>query len=176
MQKLDAAPALLKEKTEEEISFSTPPREQPNTKKWLWLLLIVFIAATCATVYYFLKKDNKEEKLADPVFVAPKIDTIPKTKDSIAKTTFVIPDSSAIANKPNDGYTFKIVIKEFLNKDIAQKEYNKLTSYGHKLLLYTQDSITYKIAMPFTSPVSDTLHAKDSLQLFFNTKTYVEKN
>jgi len=176
--KLEAAPALLKEKTEEEISFSTPPREQPGTKKWLWIILFVLIAAAGATLYYFLKKDNKEEKLAEQV--TPVTDTLAK-KDSIIKTTDtaslikpVVPDSTAAVVK-NDGYTFKVVIKEYQNKDVAQKAYDKYTTYGHKLLLYTLDSVTYKIAMPFNSPLSDTLHAKDSLRVFFNARTYIEK-
>ena len=58
----------------------------------------------------------------------------------------------------------------------AEKAFARYSSFGHKLLLYTKDSSIYKIAMPFTRPLADTLRTKDSLHTFFDTKTYVEKN
>jgi len=173
--KLEAAPALLKEKTKEEISFATPPREAAS-KKWLWILLLLVVAATAATVYYFLKKDNKD---AQTEKASPSIaDTLVKPTDTTSKPIVMIPETTAKtqAFPATDGYTFKIVIKEYNNKEVAEKAFAKYTTYGHKLLLYTKDSATYKIAIPFISPLSDTLHAKDSLRLFFNTRTYVERN
>ncbi|MEP7164125.1 MAG: hypothetical protein ABI741_05490 [Ferruginibacter sp.] len=173
--KLDAAPALLKEKSEEEISFSTPPREVAG-KKWIWILLLFLVTATAATVYYFLKKDNKDTQTEKPVMVIT--DTIVKPKDTTARSTVVVPDTTAaVSTVPtNDGYTFKIVIREFTNKDAAEKFFSKYTNWGYKFLLYTKDSVTYKIAIPFTRPLSDTLNTKDSLQRFYNVKTYVETN
>ena len=170
--KLEAAPALLKEKSEEEISFSTPPRE-PAGKKWIWLLLLMLVAATAATLYYFLKKDNKD-KLPEQV-VTTTVSTA-KRKDTTAKSTTIVPDTTKAAVLKNNGYTFRIVIKQYSSKEVAEKVFEKYTTYGHKLQLYSKDSVTYKIAMPFTRPLSDTLRAKDSLRLFFDTRTYVEKD
>ena len=174
--KLEAAPALLKEKREEEISFSTPPREQPG-KKWVWLLLLFLIVAILATLYYFLKSDNKD-KQAEQVIITK--DSVTNPKDTITRSTVVIPDTTitvapAIIPK-KDGYTFKVVIKEFRTKDAAEKFYTKFTNWGYKFILYTKDSATYKIAIPFTRPLSDTLRVNDSLRVFYNARTYVETN
>jgi hypothetical protein len=173
--RLEAAPAQLKEKTKEEISFSTPPRE-PSGKNWLWVLFLILIAAAGTTIYYFLKKDNTDKQAETATTYVP--DSIAKPKDTVVKTTVIVPDSNtAVAAIPkNDAYTFRIVIKEYSSKEAADKAFLKYTTYGHKLLLYNKDSSTYRIAMPFTSPLSDTLRAKDSLSRFFDTKTYVEKN
>ncbi len=172
--KLDAAPALLKEKRDEEISFSTPPREQPG-KKWVWLLLLFLIVAILATLYYFLKNDNKD-KQAEQIITTK--DTITKPKDTVIRSTVVIPDTTVapMITPKKDGYTFKVVIKEFRNKDAAEKFYTKFTNWGYKFVLYTTDSVTYKIAVPFTRPLSDTLRVNDSLRVFYNARTYVETN
>jgi hypothetical protein len=176
--KLDAAPALLKEKTKDEISFTTQAREETPGKKFLLIgLLAIFIIAAAGGTYYFLKKRNKDNSV-EPVAIIT--DTIVKPKDTIKNTTQLLatkPDSTAKATTPpGDSSTFKIVIKEYPDKAAADKAFTKLSSYGHKLVVYTKDSVTYKLAMPFTDPLTDTLHVRDSLQKFFGGKPYVEKN
>ena len=72
------------------------------------------------------------------------------------------------------GYTFKVVIKNYPSLVLAQKAYDRLTRYGYKLLLYTTDSVTYKVAMPLTKPLVDTAQARDSVRILFGGKPYVE--
>ena len=172
--KLEAAPALLKEKNEEEISFSTPPREQSG-KKWIWLLLLFLVTATAATLYYFLKNDNKDKPSEQVITMK---DSLSKPKDTATGSAVVVPDTTAtpVPTPSKDGYTFKVVIREFANKNAAQSFFTKYTNWGYKFLFYTKDSVTYKIAVPFTRPLSDTLRVNDSLRLFYNVKTYVETN
>jgi hypothetical protein len=78
----------------------------------------------------------------------------------------------------NDGSTFKIVFKVTTNKVEAIDRMNNLVKRGHKVLMYTADSITYKLATPFTSPLSDTLRAKDSLGKYYHgmKNVFVETN
>lgn len=172
--KLDAAPALLKEKTETEISFSTRGKESSGSKKWMILIALIFVLATAAALYYFLTKGNKDNTVEK---VIPSIsDTIVIKKDTVAA---ILPakDSTAILPSPKtDSSTFKIVLKEYPNKELAEKAFTKLTSYGHKLILYPKDSFNYKIAMPFTRPLTDTLRVRDSLKVFFGGSPYIEKN
>lgn len=174
--KLDAAPALLKEKAEDEISFSTQPRQKPSTKKWAWLLLLLVIGCSGALLYYFFVKKDKLEKVKEPLVLTDSItkpvdslvNIIPPARDSI-KT-----DSSGIVK--DSSYTFRIVIREYPGKEAAEKAFAKYTLYGHKLMIYPKDSLAYKLAMPFKSPLSDTARARDSLRIFFNARTYVEKD
>jgi len=175
--KLDAAPALLKEKAEEEINFSTRSKEPASgNKKWMFVLLLFVIIATSAALYYFLKKDNKDNNLEKVVPAAN--DTIVPKKDTLAKPAIIMPDTTAtVAAIPKaDSNSFKIVIREYTDQATADKMLAKFTSFGHKLEVYSKDSASYKIAMPFTKPLSDTSRTRDSLKILFGGKPYVEKN
>ena len=68
---------------------------------------------------------------------------------------------------PNDTFTFKVVVNQFNNLSAAQARYNKLQTYGRKVIIYTQDSITYKIAEPFNRPLTDTAKIRDSLNAYY---------
>ncbi|MEO6490582.1 MAG: hypothetical protein ABIO04_11630 [Ferruginibacter sp.] len=172
--RLDAAPALLREKTEEEISFSTVNKVTDNSKAWMVVVLISLIIVAAA-LYYFLNKDTNKNNLEPVAFTADSVVTVKDTFASVQDTSLhKVAEGNSIAT--NDGFTFKIVIKEYQGKRSADVAFAKLTSYGHKLLLYPKDSFVYKIAMPFTSPLSDTIKAKDSLRVFFGGQPYVEKN
>lgn len=165
--KLQAAPALLREKDDEEIIFTTAGRKPPANKSGMIALAVVFLIVIAAALIYFMNK--KETGM--PVMEAT-ADTIIKPKDSLA--TF-IPSTEATNNYtiPGDTSTFKVVIKEFNSKDSADKSFTTLTGKGHKLMLYKADSATYRIAMPFTTPLSDTTKMKDSLNRFFNDKLFI---
>jgi len=173
--KLDAAPALLKEKAVEEINFSTTSKEPaPGNKKWLLMLLILFVIAAGAALFYFLRKDNKDNNLEK--VVQNTTDTIQVKKDTVVKNIPATPDTVAITIPKTDSSSFKIVIREYTDRATAEKILAKFTSFGHKLIVYANDSSSFKIAMPFTRPFSDTLRAKDSLKILFGGKPYLEKH
>ncbi len=44
---------------------------------------------------------------------------------------------------------------------------NVLTARHHKVIMYTKDSLFYKLAEPFTLPLADTTRIKDSLNRFY---------
>lgn len=172
--KLEAAPVLLKEKSKEEISFSTPPRETRG-KQWIWVLLFFLIAATAATIYYFLKKDNKETQVVPVVNITVK-DTTVIPKDTVVIAAPVAKDSLAKPVTAAVIKSFNIVINEFNTKEAANKAFARGTSFGHKLLILKKDSTAYKIVMPFLRPLSDTSKVIDSLHKYFKAKSYVDKN
>ncbi|MEI9956750.1 MAG: hypothetical protein WDM90_10715 [Ferruginibacter sp.] len=67
----------------------------------------------------------------------------------------------------NDGYTFKIVFKVTTNKADALSKMNTMILRKHKIIMYTADSVTYKLAEPFNLPLTDTAKIKDSLNRFY---------
>jgi hypothetical protein len=74
-----------------------------------------------------------------------------------------------------DGYTFKIVFKETIDEAEAEKALGKYKQLGHKVIMYTTDSLLYKVAEPYKLPLSDTTYIKDSLnKYFYKGKAYVE--
>ena len=73
-----------------------------------------------------------------------------------------------------DSSSFKIILKEYNSVASVTKAFDRLTTYGHKLVIITTDSVKYKLALPFTLPLIDTLRVKDSVKKFFGGKPYVQ--
>lgn len=180
--RLESAPAKVIEKGSDEISFrSTEKRSGSNSKKggMLALLLLLVLVGAAAIFYVLYKKKEKPAEAELPVItdtIAP-AKTIPVTTDTaslktIADTTAKVTPSTPVAS--NDGYDFKVVIKEYSTKEAADKAFARLTRYGHKLILSPIDSVRYKLSMPFKTGLADTTRAKDSLRIFFQSRTYVE--
>ena len=101
-------------------------------------------------------KETVTEKTAVPLTDTPK----GKTLDSLPVTVNNISGS-------NGAYTFKIVFEITPNKAAAEKRMASLIARGHKVIMYTTDSITYKLAEPFSLPVADTTRIKDSLDKWY---------
>ncbi len=175
--KMEAAPVAMREKQQEEISFATKPREVSSGKNWMLAALLIFVLCTAGAVYYFMSKESKDLPVTENNILLTDTtgsglaDTAGPRKTD---TTMVSRDTLSRAPAPSsDGFSFKVVIKEYPSKTAADKAFAKLTTYGHKLLLTQKDSTHYTISMPFTSPISDTLRAKDSLKRFFGGKPYI---
>lgn len=172
-----AAPPTVKEKHEDEdISFASESRSSFSGRKGLLIAaIIVGLGMTGAAAWYFLNRNkNKPEQVTETPAVKPdSTQAIKPAADSLNSKA-----DSATTTAPatiNTGYTFKVVIKNYPSLLLAQKAFNRLTGYGHKLLLYTSDSVTYKVALPMNSPLSDTTRARDSVrQLLFGGNPYVE--
>jgi hypothetical protein len=68
---------------------------------------------------------------------------------------------------------FKVVV-EIANKTRAYKRFADLKEWGHKVVIYTNDSVKYKIAFPIKAPLSDSIRYRDSLSRFFGKKVWIE--
>jgi len=178
--KLEAGPVHVREKQSEEISFkSTEKRSDEKPKKtWAIAALIGFIILIAAATIYFLFYKNKDTGLA--AVEATSQDTIvteatPAPVSMVRDTVKPLIDSANnVVASANDGSVFKVVIKEYPTKALAEKAYARLTNFGHKLILAPIDSSRYKLLIPFSTPLSDTTRAKDSLSKFFQSKAYIE--
>ena len=177
--KTENATIQLKEKSREDISFANEAKPSSNNKKGITILAaVVALAVIGWAAWYFLNKKNDTEPAVKDIVEQP-ITPPPVTNDTIKNDSNKIvqqkPDSIVKAPATDNVYNFKIVIKNYPSLLLAQKSFNRLTSYGHKLLLYTADSVTYKVAMPFTRPLADTAYARDSVRnILFGGKPYVE--
>lgn len=150
-------------------------------KKALLIILTLLILGGIAwAVWHFMfNKNNNPENIATTTDnVVPIVDSSLK-KDSVAIYAPLV-DSSKISkniNKKNttDSFTFKVVVNEFPNKQAALKRFANLKEWGRKVILYTNDSVTYKIAEPFMRPLSDTTKVLDSLNDYYSkAKTHLE--
>jgi len=59
--------------------------------------------------------------------------------------------------------------------DAAARKMEEMIRRKHEVIMYTSDSLHYKLAEPFTLPLSDTARIRDSLNKFYyNGKAYIE--
>ncbi|MGH2649303.1 MAG: hypothetical protein ACRDE8_17115 [Ginsengibacter sp.] len=86
-----------------------------------------------------------------------------KTNDSLIAAQKLLDSIKLAQTNPADTFSFKIVLKTTTDKNIALARLAKLKSFGRKVIMYTHDSVTYKVAEPFTLPLSDTTRVLDSL-------------
>ena len=168
--RIDDIPRQLREKREESVSFESEKRPNNNRRNLLTVAAVAVTALIALAIFYFVSNSNNSEpaqQAEQPIFPIPPVDT-PKIKTDSLNTM------APVAPVVKDSNNFRIIIKEFQTAIAAQKAFDKLTTYGHKLELIKVDSALYKIAMPFKTPLSDTLRAKDSLKRFFNGNPYVQ--
>jgi hypothetical protein len=166
---------VVTEKVNEHVDFASPKKvvdNAVNKKIILGILGFLVVGGLAYLAYFFITKPKDASgAMANDV---EQIQTSNQNQTSVDTTQIKVDSINTILPKTTDSNSFYIVIKEFNNLAIAQKRAAKLTSYGNNVAIYTKDSITYKMRMPFKTSILDTLRVKDSLNKFFQAKTYVE--
>ena len=166
-------PKIITEKLKEKITFATPQKEKngAGNKNILWLLLsLIVVLGTVAAIFFFNKNKADEKTLASTENAVT--DTLPVVKkDTVLRQNVSVPP---VTNALKDSNTFFVVIKEYTDFPTAEKSLKRYLSYGNKVILSTKDSVIYKLRIPFTKPLNDTVRVKDSLSKFFQSKAYVE--
>jgi hypothetical protein len=164
--KIDDIPKQLREKRDESISFETSFKVN-NNKKNLQFLVVALLLLLIGFALFYLIKENTSEFQSES-----------SEKNALADSMKLKSiDSANIANKNSkskDSFSFKIILKKYPSSEEVKTVYDRLTSYGHKLIIIKLDSSNYELAIPFKTPLSDTLRAKDSLKEFFGGRPYVK--
>ena len=164
------APKALKENETEEKSGLFPDYDSEvrstGSRTIIIIISILILGGAAWAAYYFFYKKSTSNVIDET-----------QTQQPVADTT-VIQKDTATATAPaitSGGYTFKIVFKVTKDKQEALRTFSKFKEYGHKVIMYTTDSVTYKVAEPYTLPLSDTTHIKDSLnKYYYQGKAHVE--
>jgi hypothetical protein len=183
--KIDDFPKQLREKRDESVSFESERSTNNSGRNLMIVLISAIIILGGLALYYFLvlKKSSNNAEQVEPTAIIQdtlKKDTLTTSvlkPDSTNKNgtdsinTIATPTPQAIKT---DSSNFKVVLKEYSTQEAIQKAYNRLTNYGHKLVIIKIDSARYKLAIPFTRPLADTLRVKDSLKKFFGGKPYIQ--
>jgi nucleoid DNA-binding protein len=159
------------EKHEENLFNDYQRRPSSNNgKAVLFILAVIVIAGIAWAVWEFgFKKNNEESTTATVDKIVPVFDSAANLKrlDSIA-AALKAADTVRNAQKTSvDSITFKVVVKETTNMKVAIARLQRLKSLGRDVIMYTDDSITYKVAQPFALPLSDTTRILDSLNKFY---------
>ncbi len=174
--KIEDAPRQMAEKAEEPVSFAHESTKNNNKKYLVALLGVLVLALAGAALYYFLfynkpaVTENSVEQVMETTTVVDtaKIDTTAQIKiDSLNA-----PAPPYVAVK-TDSNNFKVVIKEYKNETAANKGLERLSKYNRKFMIIKKDSVTYQLALPFTTPITDTGRIRDSLRIFFGGKPFI---
>jgi hypothetical protein len=144
-------------------------RKSNNSGKTILTLLVIFIlgfAVWAVWKYAFTKKQETPHITSTEGIVPVKDSAFKADSTTIANSQPVIPG-------PTDTAQFNIVVNEYHTLFSAEKRLNQLKNYNRNVIMYTTDSITYKVAEPFALPLSDTTRILDSLRRYY-TKASVE--
>lgn len=180
--KLEAAPAALKEKADgDDISFAAIRHRSGGNRKGLWIVLALVMLALIGLGSWYLLHKKKNADVEPPATnnteqaVPGVIMPTDTTQLALAKKDSIPPPP--VPKAPNDEYTFKVVFKETIDKEAAILKMKELTARKHLVIMYTKDSVYYKLAEPFKRPLSDTTRVRDSLNKFFyKDKAHIELN
>ena len=168
----EVPPTVLREKFEEDdISFASESGRTAIGSKGLKIAaLVIGIGLIGATAWYFLR-----QKTDTPVQTA---EVQPVAKPDTAQKAQVVPDPVAVVRKDSaaipvttGGSTFKVVFR-ILSKGGALKK--KIELNKPNVVMYTTDSVHYKLAEVFSRPLADTTRVKDSLRIFYAFRTFIE--
>jgi len=156
---------------QQERLFGEYPNEKKsnNSGKTILTLLVILILAFAvwAVWKYAFTKKQETPNITSTEGIVP-------VKDSAFKA-----DSTKIANSQpvtpahSDTAQFNIVVNEYHTLFSAEKRLKQLKTNNRNAIIYTNDSITYKVAEPFALPLSDTTRILDSLRRYY-TKAFVE--
>ncbi len=137
------------------------------------IILLVIVGFGAWAVWFFLFKKNDDQPLPAENIV-PVSDSASHSPNSFSNGS--VQDTSRLASPGNtDTASFDVVVKETKIKAIAVTRLALLESYGRNVVMYTNDSITYKVAEPFRLPLSDTTKILDSLRKYYSSgKSYIE--
>ncbi len=179
LQKIEAPKDITENDTEEndtENLFNDYQSKPPRSAKGIWLtiliLLILGFGAWAAWNFLFKKNDTE---IAQSESIVPVPDTSSKTNDSLQQATLPADSTSTSPTSVSDSVAFNIVVGSYPNKQAALGRLAKLKGFGRNVIMYTSDSLTYKIAHAFILPLSDTTKVRDSLnKYYYMGKAYVE--
>ena len=143
-------------------------RKTNNAGRMILMLLVLVIlgfAVWAVWRYAFTKKEETQNLTSTEGIVPVKDSSFKSDSTTIANATPVVPVSDTVS--------FNIVVSEYHTANAAENRLQKLKNYHRNVIMYTDDSSTYKVAEPFYLPLADTTKILDSLKRYY-AKAFVE--
>ena len=168
--RIDDIPKQARERIDETVSFESEGPTNNSRRNLMIFVTILIIVLTGLGIYYLVTNRNTSFGLPESAStatneIAPADTTLRSQPDSTVQPTAV--------PLTTDSSTFKIVLKNYPSTASVQRALNKLKSFGHQPVIIVDDSTNYQLAFPFTTPLSDTSRALDSLKRFFGGNPFV---
>ena len=162
-------------------NYLKPAKSYDNTTRriLIWSAVLIGLAVIGWIGFYFFspassKQSGTTEVVSSPV-VQPVVDSPSHAvADSLQKAKNDSIAAAALKPQMPSIYSYQIVIERAATKERALKRYKDLLEWGHKVVMTTKDSVTFKLAIPIKGPLSDSARNRDSLTRFFVKRTYVD--
>ena len=142
---------------------------KPSGTQWgkvfLILGILIVLGLVAWAIWYYANDERSPTKTVTSTEEVIPLQDSTALKDSLNKVR--AKDSVNSLSSMQPGNTFKAVVGSTTDSSKARNRFNKLLLYKRNVVLYTNDSVTFKIAEPFTLPLSDTTRIKDSLYRFY---------
>lgn len=139
-------------------------RKSNNSGKVILMLMVLIVIGfiVWGIWHYAFTKKEPAEALNSTEGIVPVKDS------SIKADTTAITPAKPMEEKVSDTVAFKIVISEYHTQIAAENRLQKLKKYHQNVVLYTDDSVIYKIAEPFNLPLFDTTRIVDSVKRYYS--------
>lgn len=184
------------EKESKKIEFSTPS----VAKKKDIIPIITLIIISVILILLFIKFGSNFKKKQTQTITTPSRDVPKKDTNHIANPILITDSSIKRVDTINSIITtvekidtikkvpkyntnlpimnYKVVVREYSGKEAADKGMIALSrfDFGKNLILYTYDSVIYKLAVPMKSSFRDTIRVKDSIKNLFGKNTTIDFN
>lgn len=158
----------------EENMFNDYQRERKsgNGKQTIFVILSLLVLGLIVWGIWQYNTNKTDENISTTEAVVPVSDSN-RIKDSMS--IYAPATDSNINKNPSDTTGFKVVVNEYTNLQAASRRLGILKNYNRNVIMYTNDSVTYKVAEAFTLPLSDTTKVIDSLSRYYGkNKTHIE--
>ncbi len=147
-------------------------RKSGNGKQTIFAILFILVLGLIVWGIWRYNSNKSDENISTTDAVVPVTDSA-RIKDSMSIYTPF--DSNTINKNLPDISSFKVVVNEFTNAQSASRRLEILKKYNRNVVMFTNDSITFKVAEPFSLPLSDTTKVMDSLNRYYGkNKTHIE--
>ncbi len=134
------------------------------------VIAIIGLAAWAVWAFLFKKNDDQQQPSDN---IVPMSDSTSRPPDSPANKALTDRGNVTPLNS-SDSTSFYVIVKETNIKQLAATRLAILKSYNRNVIMYTDDSLIYKVAEPFKLPLSDTTKVLDSLKKYYTGKLSIQ--
>ncbi|MEO9210637.1 MAG: hypothetical protein ABI208_06035 [Ginsengibacter sp.] len=148
-------------------SYEKLPKKNNARNILMIIFILVFVLISWAVWHFIFTEKNDNSEIVQPSELI-----VPVPNSSVIKK-----DSTNSISSPNDihsntlgSYTFKIVVNKYTDLNKAKDRLQYLSTFRKNMILYSNDSIIYKIAETSIRPLSDTTKVLDSLKWYYKNE------
>jgi len=168
--KIEDAPSEMTEESGFDDFQKQTPARNGRSILYIFVVLLLLAAGWAAWRYIFNKPATSPAPGTENI--VPVHDTTAEQSGQPAADTLhpsqkKSDSAAAVVPRPSDSVTFRILVFQTTDLALARAKMDKWTNMGRRIELYTDDSVTYKIAHPFSLPLRDTTRVRDSLNDYY---------